>query len=112
MITEQDLQEAIAECLGQRDPNANTCIKLAAFYIIRKEMFGNPDPVQFPVYSRFSPTEESETHVTYYSDTEFSQIVNGMESTRAWKLVDDLVSTLAVLHPRLYNSFIKEMEEG
>ena len=34
MITEQDLLEAIAECQGQRNPNANTCIKLAAYYII------------------------------------------------------------------------------
>ena len=40
MITEKDLQEAIAEGQGQRNPNANTCIKLAAFLTIRKEMFG------------------------------------------------------------------------
>ena len=40
MITEKDLQEAIAECEGQRNPNANTCIKLAAFYTIRQHMFG------------------------------------------------------------------------
>ena len=35
MITEMDLQEAIAECQGKRNPNADTCIKLAAFYIIK-----------------------------------------------------------------------------
>ena len=43
MITEKDLQEAIAECQGERNPNANTCIKLAAFYTIRNELFGNSD---------------------------------------------------------------------
>ena len=43
MITERDLQEAIAECNGERNPNANTCIKLAAFLTIQKEMFGKPE---------------------------------------------------------------------
>ena len=40
MITEKDLQEAIAECQGQRNPTTSTCIKLAAFYTIRRELFG------------------------------------------------------------------------
>ena len=40
MITEQDLREAIAECQGQRNPNANTCIKLAAFLTIQRELYG------------------------------------------------------------------------
>ena len=40
MITEKDLQEAIAECIGQRNPNANTAIKLAAFYTIKRELYG------------------------------------------------------------------------
>ena len=39
MITEQDLQEAIAECQGERHPNANTCMKLAAFYTIKNELY-------------------------------------------------------------------------
>ena len=30
MITEHDLKEAIAECEGNRNPDARTCIKLAA----------------------------------------------------------------------------------
>ena len=39
MITKHDLQEAIAECEGQRNPTANTCIKLAAFYTIKQHLF-------------------------------------------------------------------------
>ena len=34
MITEEELQEAIAECQGQRNPNANTCLKLASYLTI------------------------------------------------------------------------------
>ena len=44
MITEKDLQEAIAECQGERSPNASTCIKLAAFYTIKEHLY--PDQVK------------------------------------------------------------------
>ena len=33
VIREDDVREAIAEMQGQKNPNANTCIKLAAYYI-------------------------------------------------------------------------------
>ena len=116
MITEQDLQEAIAECLGQRDPNANTCIKLAAFYTIRKELFGEPEqPVAdpTPTYSRAAnPVQQIETHVHFDSDTEFAQAINGMDSGHAWEIVDELVSTVRVINPRLYNGLMRKVEEG
>lgn len=114
MITEQDLQEAIAECLGQRDPNANTCIKLAAYYTIQHELFGDSDQPavnQIPAYSRAAPVEEYETYVDYTSDSEFSKVVNGMDSKQAWAIVDELVETVRVLNPRLYNGLIRKMGE-
>lgn len=116
MITKQDLQEAIAECLGQRDPNANTCIKLAAFYTIRKELFGEPDPPvveTLPVYSGAAgPAERVETHVDYTSDTEFARAVNGMDAHTAWSIIDELVDAVRVVNPRLYNGLMKKVEEG
>ena len=39
MITEKDLRAAIAECQGARNPNATTCIKLAAFYTILNNLY-------------------------------------------------------------------------
>ena len=47
MITENDLQEAIAECEGVRNPTANTCLKLAAFYTIKDKLY--PEPQIEPV---------------------------------------------------------------
>ena len=115
MITEQDLQEAIAECLGQRNPNSSTCIKLAAFYTIRREMFGNnnSDHIEVvPSYSLSGPAERIETTVEYISDTEFSQGINGMDSYRAWEIMDELMTALQVINPRLYNGVMREVEEG
>lgn len=80
MITEKDLQEAIAECLGQRNPSTQTCIKLAAFYTIKNELFGSAEPP--PDRASYSyaapPSDPTETIITYTSDTDFGRLVHGM----------------------------------
>ena len=49
MITEKDLLEAIAECQGERNPNANTCIKLAAYYTILDHLSDKNKTDQIPI---------------------------------------------------------------
>ena len=126
MITEQDLQEAIAECQGERNPNANTCIKLAAFYTIRNELFPKQDQltktpeisqIGAPVfdnrygYSNAPPPEEVETTIEYYSDTEFGRIIEGRKASEIWPVVDELVSeAVKALNPRLYDAFIRKIK--
>jgi len=113
VITEQDLQEAIAECQGQRNPNANTCIKLAAFYMIRNELYGKSDEPPTQNYSFSPPPEDQpETYIDFNSDSEFSQVVNGMDSSRVWVVIDELMETLQVINPRLYDGVIRKLEEG
>ena len=113
MITESDLQEAIAECLGQRSPNASTCIKLAAFYTIKNELFGNADKmvVPTPAYSYAAPPDHVENRIEYESDTEFGKMVYGRRPSEVWPVIDELVSeALAVVNPRLYASFIRRLQ--
>lgn len=107
MITEHDLQEAIAECEGQRNPTANTCIKLAAFYILRDKMFPSVEHVDTePVfYSRSSAGD------MYYSESEFGQIIDGKPAADYMPIIDELMSTLSVLQPRLYASVIRKLTE-
>lgn len=104
MITEQDLQEAIAECEGARNPNANTCIKLAAFYTIRNEMFRNQKSEPVVNYS-FSSAPKS----GYESDSEFGNLIAGKDTQDYMPAVDELISTVQVLNPRLYEAFMKKM---
>ena len=109
MITEKDLQEAIAECQGERSPNANTCIKLAAFYTIRNEMFGKSDQPE-PTYSfAAEPAEPVENTIDYYSDTEFSHVIDGRHPDDIWPIMDELMSTLQVLQPRLYDGVMRKL---
>ena len=110
MITEQDLQEAIAECQGERHPNASTCMKLAAFYVIRNELYptATPEPTG---YSFAPPPDEVEKPVIdYSSDTEFGQLIAGEDPAKIWPIVDELVSeAIKVLNPRLYSAFLRKL---
>lgn len=103
MITEKDLQEAIAECQGTRNPNASTCIKLAAFLTIQREMFGSVER-EMPAYS-FDIGDA----VGYYSDTEFGELIAGRKPDEMWAIMDELMSTLQVVEPRLYNAVLRKI---
>lgn len=104
MITEKDLQEAIAECQGQRNPNANTCIKLAAFLTIQREMFGD-HAVEMPVYSY------SSAPVEYDKDSEIVSLLNGRDFNEVIPLLDELLSTLQIVNKGLYDGFIRRMKK-
>ena len=111
MITEQDLLEAIAECQGQRNPNANTCIKLAAYYTILNNLHQTSDtPVSNGGYSYSSPPNTENT-VEYTSSTDFAKIINGKSASTMWAIVDELMSALMYLNPKLYNDAMIKFSE-
>ena len=112
MITEQDLQDAIAECIGQRNPNASTAIKLAAFYTIKRELYGEEkEAVQLPHpqagYS-FAPAPE-ESLVDDPSGTEFARIIDGRPQKEVWPLMDEMMDTISMIHPNLYRAVLDRL---
>ena len=109
MITEQDLQEAIAECQGQRNPNANTCIKLAAFLTIRRELFGEEkDAERLPGYS-YAMQTESEPMIINDSDSDFARAIDGRRQEEIWPLMDEMMDTIHAIHPRLYTAVMDRL---
>ena len=112
MITEQDLQAAIAECQGERNPNANTCIKLAAFYTIREHLYPErkeelrllPEPTGYS----YAPAPEDPV-VEYSSNTDFGRTITGRNPEDVWPIIDELVTAVQVMNPRLYASFIEKL---
>lgn len=105
MILEQDLREAIAECQGKRNPDANTCIKLAAYFTILQNMYPEQktEPAFYQAASGFNPVIE------YDSGTEFSKAVNGRNPSEIMPVIDELMTTLQVLHPRLYDGVLNKL---
>ena len=105
MIKEEELLDAIAECQGERNPNANTCIKLAAYYTILNSMRGVQ--VDTPAYSRASePTEI----VEFRSGSEFSDVIDGKDVRDVMAVIDELMETVEVLIPKLYRATIDKLK--
>lgn len=102
MIAEKDLQSAIAECQGERNPDARTCIKLAAYYTIKREMY--PDHLEMMSPQSFDPPPKLS------SGTEFAELANGRDVSELLQIMDELMQTIHVLHPRLYDSVIRKLE--
>lgn len=109
MITENDLRQAIAECQGERNPNANTCLKLASYFTIQDHLFGALDSS-----ASFSAAPESLHHegITYQSNTDFSRAVYGKNANDVLAIVDDLMDALQALCPRLYRNAMRHFEEA
>ena len=105
MIKEEDLLEAIAECQGQRNPNASTCMKLASYYIIQDHIGGKQEGPPTLQYSYASGPEE----VAYSSGTEFSDRIQGMDINEILAVMDELMTTLMVVNPRLYAGVMRKL---
>ena len=103
MITEHDLDEAIAECHGQRNPNASTCIKLAAYYTIKQHLF-HDDSMTYSYAS-----ESAEEKIEFSSGTEFSNAVKGKKASDILPVFDELMETLRVIYPRLYETVMNRL---
>ena len=109
MITEQDLRQAIAECQGIRDPNANTCVKLAAFYLILDHIKEQEQEQEAPTYSYASPPTQR-VAVSNENKSEFAAKIQGMRYEDVIAVMDELMSTISILNPALYNGVIRKLD--
>ena len=109
MITEEQLKEAIAECNGQRHPNADTCIKLASYYTIRNEMFPKNTPLIEPAYSYAAPVADSV--IDYDGDSDFAKAVNGRDINEILRKIDDVLVGVYVVEPALYRKIMRDLTE-
>ena len=108
MITKQDLQQAIAECQWARNPNASTCIKLAAFLTIQRELYGEEkEVVQLPSYSYAAEPEGGV--IIADGDSEFARIIDGRRQEEILPVMVELMETLQLIQPRLYNAVMDKL---
>ena len=104
MITKKDLESAIAECQGRRNPDAKTCIMLAAFYTIKREMFEEEKKDEYS----YAPAPVRNT-IEMNSDSEFARAVDGREIDEILPIIDELMDTLRILQPRLYDAVMMRL---
>ena len=95
LITRQDLLDAIAKCQGQKNPNASTCIKLAAYYTI------------------LDHTPEEKFDYSYANEplSEFKNVVNRKSNESVMSVMDDLMEELQKVNPKLYYATMEKLGE-
>lgn len=108
MITEQDLRQAIAECQGERNPNANTCIKLAAYLTILDTLYPKEDK------SSTEPVKSLETadindFIGDLGDSDFLKSVKGKNTAEVMAVMDELMDTIYIINPRLYDGVLHQL---
>lgn len=96
MITRRDLEDAIARCQGQKNPNANTCIKLAAYYTILDH---TPENV-----SDYSYSDKP-------SDSEFMRVIRKKRVDDVLTVVDEMMEELQEVAPRLYYETMERLND-
>ena len=116
MITEKEISQAIEECM--REPvTGNKRAVLADLIIIQDYLFGEPvqaqeEPQPIPAQSYSAPPiEQVENYIQTNGDSEFLKAVDGRKSEKVWKLVDELVEAVKILHPRMYTTFIDKVQD-
>ena len=116
MITLDDLQAAIAECQGERSPNANTCVKLAAYYTLIEHLYGGGKPdisgAVYPASYADAPQKAESGVISAISDSEFSSAVSGKLVSDVMPVLDDLMQAIEVLNPRLYAATLRKLNEA
>lgn len=115
MITKEALQEAIAECQGERNPNRETCMMLAAFYTIQDHLYPETSSSTMDReshdYSYAPPPPEAQVEqVRYSSDSEFSQAIQGQDVDFVLSVMDEAMDAMKVMLPRLYNGIMRKLE--
>lgn len=101
MISERELLEAIKECEDQ-PLTYPLCEKLSTLYTVHRYLYGSDQP----------PTERKVLSVIETSgESEFLEAANGKESDAVFAILDELMNTVKVLHPRVYDSVLDQISE-
>ena len=114
MITEKEVAKAIEQCM-QEPVTGNKRAVLADLIIIQDYLFGEPTRAQevphpMPMQSYSAPPmEQVEIYVETNGDSEFLKAVNDKKADRAWRLMNELVEAVRILHPNMYTSFIDKV---
>lgn len=94
MISIEEIDRTISELEG-RDTSFANCEKLAWLYIVR-------DHVQ--------PSQENQAQPTSSGGgSDFLEAVNGKDSVRVWTIMDELMTTMHTLQPRIYTAVLQRL---
>ena len=101
MLNKKELEKAIIEC-ENLPPTYPNCEKLATFYIIYDRLYGE---------KKLRAETKSELTIGDYGTSEFLSQINGKESKSIWIVIDELMSGLKGVMPKLYNATMQKIDD-
>ncbi len=103
MFSRRELLNAIAECETGNNSFQN-CQKLATLYSIYDHLYSERAPM---------PMQETiqETKIDAHGDSDFLQAVTGKDAKQVWPVMDELMSTVQTLQPRLYDAVLRKLNQ-
>lgn len=81
--------------------------KLATLYTIKNQM--NKQIPENRSYEQAYSAAPAEITAGRYGDSEFLREVEGKDEEQVWGIIDDLMDTLQVANPRVYNGVMRKI---
>lgn len=106
MITMQDIDSAIAECQGARDPDARCVTLLAALYTVKDHMTAPAGRREEAFAYSAAPSRDI---IRYMGPSPFARAIYGRPASDVWPLMDDLMSAVKTQNPRLYDAIMRQL---
>lgn len=109
MLDMKEIDAAISR-LESGETTFSGCAKLADLYTVRDHILGQEIPYERE-YSQASGPEKPEDQKTdLYGDSDFLKAVSGKTSSNAWAIIDELMDTLHVVNPKVYDSVMRKIK--
>lgn len=103
MFSKRELLEAIDE-LEASPATYQNAEKLATFYSLYDHLYVEKEPM-----SRIESVRE--VKIDRYGDSEFLEAITDKKPEDIWMVMDELMSTLQALNPRLYQATIDRIKQ-
>lgn len=102
MISLEQINGEIS-ALEEERPTYVIMDKLAALYTVRDHMV---------LDTKSSAAPAPVSTIPHISDSDFSKIIEGKDQGKVWPIIDELVSTIAVMHPKLYDAVTQKLQQA
>lgn len=103
MFSKVELLDAIDE-LENSTATYQNAEKLATFYLLYDHLYIKKEPLQ-----RIESTRE--VTINRYGDSDFLEAITDKKSGDIWRIMDELMATLEMLQPKLYQATIDKIKE-
>lgn len=103
MFTKAELIDAINGLTEGRHSLQN-CEKLAAVYTVLDHLY----PAE-SIPTGYSGESTRSDKIPLYGESEFLHMIAGRDPEDMWLLMDELMTTLSVINPRLYDGVMRKI---